>query len=554
MIVRDLLVKLGVQSDTSGFDAMDRKVSGLKSQLGAVSVAAGNIVSSLVQAGFGKAVATIKDGVDQTVQFGREMANVSSLIGGDKLRTNELAKDVERLSLQYGKSTTEINDALYDLIGTLGDSKQATAQLEIAMKLGAAGAGTTKDGLRVLTAVTKAYGDTSIGTMQKVADLSSQTVNLGQVTLPELASSIGIVTPLAATLGISIEEVMANTATLTGVTGTSSEVMHQLSSAMRSVIDRSKPMEAAFKKAFKKEHFKSISEAIAKYGMVGTLQRLVKTTDGTIESVNGLFGRIEGLNEALAVGGRLSGDFAEKQKAMGAVAGTVDSQYRAQTTGLGEAGHAMDVAKAKNDALARMIGEKSIPAFMELEQAGLNVKAAFVKDLLPIFTDVDSMFGNADDKAKALHATFKALEAVVVVLADALDAVVSTIKGVFTGFEALFGLIANIGDLDAMGKVLEQAGKDYEQIGAGFTKRVMQRHELLFEQTPETMRTKMQMQQLGLAPQTVNQSMGNVNINVTAAPGTEASAVARELDTVARNYMDVAMQQALVATNPAGGY
>lgn len=551
MIVRDLLIKLGFSADTSGIDKVESKIGGLKSGANALSIAAGNVLANLAQQGLSKAVGVIQDGVDQSVQFGRELANVSSLIGGDQLRTRELAADVQRMALEFGKGTSEINKGLYDLIGTLGDSKDVTQQLSLAMKLGAAGAGTTADGLAVLTAVTKAYGDTSIGAMQTVADLASQTVNLGKITLPELAASIGQVTPLSSQLGISMQEVAAQVATLTGVTGSGAEVMTQISSAMRSVIDRSKPMQAAFNRAFKAEGIKTAKDAIGKYGFVGTLDKLIKTTDGSQEQVQALFGRIEGLKLALSLTGNQSSDFREKLAAMGNVAGTVEEQYKAQITGLGEMGHEMDLAKAANDKLARSIGEKSAPAMVLLEKASLQVKDVFANSFLPMIMGSNGAMEDSVAKTNDFAAALSALQAVGFVVAETLDVIVTTVRELWHSLVGVGSVLYNLstGNISGIGKDLGTQGQAMFDIGRGLSERTSARLKV-----PDVASIQA-MQQTAGAPgvagkATVNMPVGGINITVNAAPGTEASAVARASDTAARNLIDQLMQNAASSTGP----
>jgi len=558
MIVRDLLIKLGFRSDTSQLDKTEQKITGIKSSVGALGVAAGTMLSGLAMQGIGKAIGTLKEGVDQSVQFGREMANISSILGGGQDRVNELASGVERLSLAYGVSTSDINDALYDLIGTLGDSAEATDQLELAMKLGRAGNATTKDGLRVLTAVTKAYGDTSMATMKKVADLASNTVELGVITMPELASSIGIATPLAATLGISIEELMANTATLTGVTGTGSEVMHQFTSAMRSVVDRSKPMDAAFKKAFSEEKFKSISEAIKKYGMIGTLQRLVATTDGSIESVNGLFGRIEGLNEALAITGKLAGSFVEKQDSMNTISGKVDTQLEKQTTGLGAAGFEMDKAKARSDALSRQIGERMTPAFLKFEETLGTIKLLFVDYILPFFSQLTEQGPDGAKSIDMLTTSFRFLAVAAGAVIGILDAIMTGAMLVFNSLSLLAQAGSDVaeGNFAAAGGKLKKIATDQIEAWSGFKTRATGYGDIMGRALFDVPKAQGMAETAATAgpagAPAINTDVGGISITVNAAPGTEAAAVSRELDTVARGLWDQNLMQAQAAL--AGDY
>lgn len=558
MIVRDLLIKLGFRSDTSQLDKTDQKLAGIKSSVGALDVAAGAMLSNLAMQGVGKVIGTLKEGVDQSVQFGREMANISSLIGGDQLRTRELAADVERMSLQFGRSTTEINDGLYDLIGTLGDSKDATKQLEMAMKLGAAGKGKTAEGLAVLTAVTKAYGDTSLETMQKVSDLASKTVNLGVITLPEMAASIGQVTPLASQLGVSIEEVMANTATLTGVTGSGAEVMTQMSSAMRALIDRTKPMEAAFQKAFKPLGITGMKEAVSKYGLIGVMQMLVNTTDGSMEQINALFGRIEGLKEALSVTGNQAADFREKLKAMGDVAGEVDLQYRAQTTGLGAAGFEMDKAKARSDALSRQIGERMTPAFLKFEETLGTIKLLFVDYILPLFSDVTKNAGDSSTGVDLLSVSFRGLAVVLSAVMGILDTMLTTVVMVAQALAGLSAAVVHVatGNFAAAGATLRQTGAEFMTEGRAYVSRATGYGDIMGRALFDVPKAQGMAETAATAgpagAPAINTDVGGVSIIVNAAPGTEAAAVSRELDTVARGLWDQNLMQAQAAL--AGDY
>ena len=131
------------------------------------------------------------------------------------------------MSVESGKSLNELTAGLYDLISTFGDSAEVQEQFNIVNRIGIAGMASS-DALLLLSAVTKAYGDTSAQTMKKVSDLSFQTVNYGVVTIPELANSIQTVTDSSNRMGVSLDELFTGFATLTGVSGNAAEVATQL--------------------------------------------------------------------------------------------------------------------------------------------------------------------------------------------------------------------------------------------------------------------------------------------------------------------------------------
>ena len=54
--------------------------------------------------------------VKSAIKFNKEMANVSTLIPNQGKRVQELKKDVQDLSIQYGKSTDDIAGGLYQAL------------------------------------------------------------------------------------------------------------------------------------------------------------------------------------------------------------------------------------------------------------------------------------------------------------------------------------------------------------------------------------------------------------------------------------------------------
>ena len=179
----------------------------------------------------GLGIAAIKASTD----LNAAMANVASL-GVPIERVEELKSSVQDVAIEVGKTTGDIAGGLYQVISAFGDSVDTVEILRINAIAAAAGLATTEDAIALTSAVTKGFGDTSADAVQKAADLAFVTVQLGQTTFPELASAMGKVVPLAATLGITQEELFASMATLTGVTGNAAEVTTQMRATYQALI------------------------------------------------------------------------------------------------------------------------------------------------------------------------------------------------------------------------------------------------------------------------------------------------------------------------------
>lgn len=156
-----------------------------------------------------------------STQMNEGLANVASLgIATD--RVLEFKGAMQDMAVEVGKTTDDLSGGIYEVISSFGDTADTLDIVKINAKAAAAGLATTQDAIKLTSAVTKAYGDTSAEAVQHTADLAFQTVNLGQTTFPELAKNMGQVTPIAVALGVSQEELWGQMATLTGVTGNTS--------------------------------------------------------------------------------------------------------------------------------------------------------------------------------------------------------------------------------------------------------------------------------------------------------------------------------------------
>ena len=127
----------------------------------------------------GIGVAAFKASTD----FNEAMANVASLIPGQKDRIDDLKGSVQDMAIEFGKSTQDLAGGLYQVISAFGDSAESVKILEINTQAAAAGISSVEEAVALTSAITKAYGDTSADAVQKVSDLALQTVVLGQTTL-----------------------------------------------------------------------------------------------------------------------------------------------------------------------------------------------------------------------------------------------------------------------------------------------------------------------------------------------------------------------------------
>lgn len=231
-----LLVRMALDAAdfAGGVEQAENKLSAAGSRMGALG---GKLSVGVTLPLLGAATAATAFATD----FNASMANVQSL-GVPLARVTELKDSVQDMAIATGKSTEDLAGGLYEVVSAFGDSADSALILQSNAKAAAAGLATTTDAIKLTAAVTKGYGDSSAAAVQQVADLAFQTVNLGQTTFPELAANMGKVVPIAAALGVSQQELFAQMATLTGVTGNAAEVSTQLRATYQAILAPSDEM------------------------------------------------------------------------------------------------------------------------------------------------------------------------------------------------------------------------------------------------------------------------------------------------------------------------
>lgn len=349
-------------------DDTDKKGQGLGATFakwGAAAAAAG----AAAALAFGTVAA------NAAVKFEKEMANVSTLLDGDvKKRISELGENVKQLAGDTGTSTSLLTDGLYQVVSAFGDSAASMGILETASKGAAAGNATVTDSVNLLAAVTKGYGDTSEEAALKASDLAFLTVKLGQTSFPELASAMGKVIPLAATMKVSQEELFGAMATLTGVTGGTAEVTTQLRGAIQGFMQPSKQMADMLKKL----GYENGQAALEAEGLGGILNSLKDAVGGNEIAFAGLFGSVEAKSAVLALTGAQAENFAEKVKAMGDAAGSTEEAFTRQQATVSAM---WEKLKVNADVLFISLGEKLLPILNQLLEVILKnmpqIKAFF---------------------------------------------------------------------------------------------------------------------------------------------------------------------------------
>ena len=268
------------------------------------------------------------------------MADVASLsIASD--RVIELKDNVKDMQIEFGKSAEDLSGGLYQVISAFGDTTDTVAELDNAIKTGAAGRASTSEALSLISATTKGFNDTTLEAQQHVSDLALKTVELGKTTLPELAGSIGMVTSMSNSLGVSQEELFAGASALSGVIGTTSQVFTGQRAVMQSLMAPTDNMT----KLMNALGYANGEQMVKGLGWAKTLQVITTAQKASGAPLQSFIGSIEGQNYAMALTSSQLEKYTSDLDALTNATGKTDAAYKAQTEGVNASGFAMKQAQ-----------------------------------------------------------------------------------------------------------------------------------------------------------------------------------------------------------------
>ena len=373
----------------------------------------------------GTGIAAAKLAVDFNAGFGM----VQTLIPSATERIKELQRNVLELSPAVGKTTKDLTDGLYEIISAFGDSADSAKNLELAAKGATAGGATTKDAIKLLSAVTKAYGNTSNEAQKKVSDLAFTTVKLGQTSFPELAASIQRVTSQSNTLGVSQEELFAVFSSGTGVIGGTAEVSTKFSAVLTELQKPADRLAATFK-ALRVESGQQLIEKFG--GLQGALAALKEQAERTGEPVSNLFGSAEAGKLALYAAGTGAKKFTDDLRAMKEAAGATEQAFSDATrSGPNAFGFQLQQAALHAHGFAIKIGQELLPSLQAI--------------LEPLFKGAEYLHNLDSETLQAIISVGKVVLSVTAVTAAVMGVIpamiqaktaIEKVQGAFKAFDA----------------------------------------------------------------------------------------------------------------------
>lgn len=352
-----------------------------------------------------------------TMEFNKGMAELGTLVDHAAFPVSEMDKIVKDMMMTYGGDSKTQIAAMYQAISAgAGDAAKASSILTAANQLAIAGATDQKTALLGLTKVLNNY-NMEFSESSKVADSFLTAIQGGSTTMSELGAYIGDVSAGAKAAGIDMNS-------LIGALGTGATLLKDTGSAATglkaALAGLAHPTADAAAEAGRlgiKFSSKALRDTAG--GFPAFLKSITSNSKYTADSMNKLFGSVEGANFMLALGANDGKAYADMMIAMGKNGGKASAAFEEMNMTMAQQ---VSVLKANFELFEIGIGQALAPVTGFLVGA---LKAAMV------------WFNNLGAPIKR----------VVAFLALAVGAI-----SIFLGSSV--GLAVGIAGLIAMGKVL----------------------------------------------------------------------------------------------------
>lgn len=255
-------------------------------------------------------------------EFATAMAKINMQLD-DSSHLDAISDGLRRLSREFGGDLIENATALYETMSKGGeDWAESLELLENANKLAIAEGEDLVSTAKLMRAAMAAY-KMEMGDSAKVADQLSYAIAIGNTNLGQMSATLPRVASLAATAGVSFEELTTAIGTLTTGGLPAAEAGTALTAMLQAII---KPSEQAQKLA-KDLGLEFNTTALATKGLAGFLADVVGKTKGADTALATLFGSVNGLNGVLQLGGSLMETFENDLDNLGTAAGRVAANF-----------------------------------------------------------------------------------------------------------------------------------------------------------------------------------------------------------------------------------
>lgn len=341
-------------TDGKGFKALAQSADGLRAVMRGTIEQAETLKKSLinwsacvqglqsVSNAVGQLSSQLSSITAESGEFNKAMREANTMAGKDAAGFKKLKGQVAELSKEIPIARDQLANGLYQTISNGVPEDNWLTFLETSARSAVGGLADINKVVGVTSTLIKNYG-LEWSAAADIQDKIQLTAKNGVTSFEQLADALPRVAGNAATLGVSVNELMATFATLTGVSGNTAEVSTQLAAIFTALV---KPSSEATKMAAEM----GIQFDAAAVKAAGGFQKFLTQLDSDVkafaqssgvleqEVYSRLFGSAEALRALVPLQGELASKFSANISTMVNSAGTMDKAFQEMgSTGEAEA-------------------------------------------------------------------------------------------------------------------------------------------------------------------------------------------------------------------------
>jgi TP901 family phage tail tape measure protein len=268
-------------------------------------------------------------------------------------------EEIVAMGQDIGRSPQELAEAFYFVASAGFEADEAMEVLRISATAAAAGMGQTQDIAKTLGGVINAYGKENLSAA-RAGDILTAAIQDGAAEASDFAGVIGFVVPVAASLGVSFDQVTAALAAMTQVGISADTAATNLGQVMAALQKPTKEAEEALEGLGLSSA--GLRRQLREEGLLATLRTLETAFAGNADASAIVFGNIRALRGVTALLGldteQLNGIFADTAGALDTLSGAYSDTEGAQRD--------IDRNLAKLQASAIELGTDVLPMVVEV--------------------------------------------------------------------------------------------------------------------------------------------------------------------------------------------
>ena len=244
----------------------------------------------------------MRSSVKGSVDFEYEMARVSTMLNAASMKyLPEYRKEIERMSIQYGKAVGDLASGTYEILSRMIPAGKAMEVLETNVRAAKGGFTDTAIAVRASVGLLNSYGYEA-ERVGNITNIMHKIVNRGAINFEELSQEIGTVASTAAILEVELEALAAVITTITRA----NVPLSMTFTGIRNIINTLQVPTTEAKLAAKELGFELNVSSIKGAGLITVFEKLSKASETQLKAlmpnIRGMGAFAAGLKNATMLG------------------------------------------------------------------------------------------------------------------------------------------------------------------------------------------------------------------------------------------------------------